>query len=101
MILAIAYNYHMNNAMVHNMKKPFKNVKLSQYAAARKVMAEGKSLPSMADIDKQFYELESQISDLEAKGVEVGKEHPLSKKWQQLVSMKQRILRKNLKKGVA
>jgi hypothetical protein len=69
--------------------------------AKRQGVAEGKSLPSMADIDKQFYELESQISDLEAKGVEVGKEHPLSKKWQQLVSMKQRILRKNLKKGVA
>jgi hypothetical protein len=64
-------------------------------------VAEGKYLPSISDIDKQFYELESQISDLEAKGVEVGKEHPLSKKWQQLVSMKQRILRKNLKKGVA
>jgi hypothetical protein len=64
-------------------------------------VAEGKSLPSMSDIDQQFSDLERKINDLESQGEVVGKDHPLSKKWQQLVAMKQRAIKRKTKQGVA
>lgn len=58
---------------------------------------EAKSLPSISDIDREFKDLDNQINDLEAKGIDVNKDHPLSKKWHQLVDLKQKALRRATK----
>ena len=64
-------------------------------------MAEAKTLPKLSDIENMFRDVERQMNELEVWGADIGKDHPLSKKWQELVDLKQKVLRKAIKHGVA